>query len=196
MSRTLDAVEQLLRVRSFEDISVTDIVERASSSVGSFYAHFGNKEGLLPHLYERYDRNVHRRVERALASSEWQGMSLEEMATWMVSQAVRSFRRRRWLVRAMGWYARKHPDAITPAMQARRDELHREIASAFAGHHDRIGREDPARAVQLAIYFVNAICRDKILFPAPHARGTRISDAQLIEELTVLFLSYLGVEPE
>ena len=50
-----------------------------------------------------------------------------------------------------------------------------------------------AQAVELGLFVVAAAAREKILFGAPHARATRVSDAELKRELARLLLDYLGV---
>jgi len=50
LRRLLDATSTLLQNKSFDDISITEIVESADSSVGAFYARFKDKEGILEQL--------------------------------------------------------------------------------------------------------------------------------------------------
>ena len=52
------AAEDLLRDRSFEEISIQDIVRRAGRPTGSFYARFASKEALLPFIYLRYHEDL------------------------------------------------------------------------------------------------------------------------------------------
>jgi len=189
--KTLQATEELLQRKPFERIAISDIVEAAGSSVGSFYARFGSKEGLLPHLYERYDRQLHEQIDAALAKAEWRGRSLVEQARWFVDMHLRMCRERRWLMRAVGFYIRSDPQTLSGAMQHRRTQLHRRIAQSFAPHFDQIAHPDPASAVEFGLYVVAAVCRDKILFAGPHARATEVSDERLLGELTQVLLAYL-----
>lgn len=193
LERTLQVAERLLRDKPFEQIAVLEIVEAAGSSVGSFYARFGSKEGLLPHLYERYDQDLHRHIETALAKADWTDCTLADQARWFVDMHVTLCRKRRWLMRAVGLYARTEPQPLAGPMLRRRKQLHRSIAQTFEPHYGRIPRSDPARAVELGLYYVAAVCRDQILLAGPHARTTKISDRRLRAEMTHLFLAYLGV---
>ena len=196
LERTLIAVERLLRTKAFEAISIEEIVEAAGSSVGSFYARFGNKEGLLPHLYERYDRDLNTRIDEFVAGREWAKRTIEEQAHWFASLHVDLYRKRRWLMRAVGWYARQQPSPLPATIRQTRSSLHRRITDTFEPHFDRIPGTDARQRIELALYFISAICRDKILFAGPHAQVTKITDAQLKKELTRMFIRFLGVVEE
>jgi len=68
-----------------------------------------------------------------------------------------------------------------------------QIAHQFAR---QIDHPQPERAVELAVYFAAAACRDRILFSeAPHAAATGGDDAELLDELERMVLGYLGVRP-
>lgn len=192
--RILDAAEMLLRDKPFEEISVAELVHAARSSVGSFYARFGGKDGLLPHLYQRYDREVQRRVNRMFAREDYSDLSLAELVRRFVHTTVRSFRRRIWLVRAAALFVRSHPDAVTEEMQERRTAMHRRIAAVFEHRYGEIRHPDPEKAVRMGMFFVGAVCRDKIVIAGPHARSTKMSDEELKTELTRMFLRYLGAD--
>jgi AcrR family transcriptional regulator len=190
----LRAAETLLRRQSFEEISIARIVRRAKTSVGSFYARFGSKEGMLPLLYERYDARLASRFDPVVTGRVLPEVAPAVLLRRVVAEHVRAFRQRRWLLHALGLYARRQPQRISAAMQSRREEMHRHMAETLAAGLGKIDRPNPVAAVQRGLFFVSAICRDKIVFPAPHARATELSDDELIEELTRMFLRYLGIE--
>src|ERR1700748_3926467 len=48
----LDAAREVFVEQGFADASVAEVVERAGSSVGSLYHHFGGKAGLFLALWE------------------------------------------------------------------------------------------------------------------------------------------------
>jgi AcrR family transcriptional regulator len=54
--RLLDAAESLIRDKGLGAVSVPEIVSRAGSSVGGFYARFKDKDELLLALEERFLR--------------------------------------------------------------------------------------------------------------------------------------------
>ena len=196
LERTLAAVERLLRTKAFEAISIEEIVESAGSSVGSFYARFGSKEGLLPHLYERYDRDLRGRIDDFIDGREWAKRTIEEQTQWFASLHVDMYRKRHWLMRAVAWYSRQEPSPLPGALRKARSSLHQRITDTFEPHLDRIPGTDARAKIELGLYFIGAICRDKILFAGPHAQVTKITDAQLKKELTRMFIRFLGVVEE
>src|SRR6201998_1570328 len=50
----LDAAREVFVTHGFSDASIADIVERAGSSVGSLYHHFGGKSELYIALWQGY----------------------------------------------------------------------------------------------------------------------------------------------
>ena len=54
MRRMLDAAEELLREGGPNALTVEAVIERADTSTGSFYARFGNREGLFTAMHERF----------------------------------------------------------------------------------------------------------------------------------------------
>src|ERR1700745_2450127 len=52
----LDAARQVFTERGFAEASIADIVQRAGSSVGSLYHHFGGKSELFIALWQEYQQ--------------------------------------------------------------------------------------------------------------------------------------------
>ncbi len=50
----LDAARQVFTERGFAEASIADIVQRAGSSVGSLYHHFGGKSELFIALWQEH----------------------------------------------------------------------------------------------------------------------------------------------
>ncbi len=51
----LNAAKELLKEKSFSEITVIDICKKANTSVGNFYHHFINKAGIIIELYKKID---------------------------------------------------------------------------------------------------------------------------------------------
>src|SRR6202035_1571712 len=68
----LDAAREVFTSRGFSDASIADVVERAGSSVGSLYHHFGGKSELFLALWQEHQA------------------ALEEAASTAVGQAKRA----------------------------------------------------------------------------------------------------------
>ena len=66
----LDAARAVFSEQGFADASIADVVERAGSSVGSLYHHFGGKSELFIALWQDYQ---HAQEEAASARSPGPG---------------------------------------------------------------------------------------------------------------------------
>jgi AcrR family transcriptional regulator len=63
----LDAARQVFAERGFSQTSIADVVERAGSSVGSLYHHFGGKSELFLALWQEHQRTQEQAASRAVA---------------------------------------------------------------------------------------------------------------------------------
>ena len=58
LQRILRSTEELLTRKPFHLITLGEIVRKARTNTGSFYARFSSKEAVLPLLYERHMARV------------------------------------------------------------------------------------------------------------------------------------------
>lgn len=72
-SEFLDAAREVFTRRGFADASVSEVVERAGSSVGSLYHHFGGKSELFSALWVRYRDEQHSVVAQAVVDARTAG---------------------------------------------------------------------------------------------------------------------------
>jgi AcrR family transcriptional regulator len=71
----LDAARQVFAGRGFSDASIADIVQRAGSSVGSLYHHFGGKSELYIALREEHQLAHEEAASQAVAEARKQGVT-------------------------------------------------------------------------------------------------------------------------
>lgn len=74
-SQILNAAREVFTEQGFGDASVASVVDRAGSSVGSIYHHFGGKAELFIALWEDHQRETEDRASRAVAKAKKSGMS-------------------------------------------------------------------------------------------------------------------------
>jgi AcrR family transcriptional regulator len=65
----LDAARQVFTERGFSDASIADIVDRAGSSVGSLYHHFGGKSELFIALWQEHQLAYEEAASKAVAEA-------------------------------------------------------------------------------------------------------------------------------
>jgi AcrR family transcriptional regulator len=193
--RVLDALEELLREKSFEAITVRELLARSRTSAGSVYARFPAKDALLPVLYDRHDARVHAGVDAWMRDPARERVgSLEARVAELAAQVVKDHRERRWFKRAVALHARTHPEMIPPDQRRRRERVHRAWQDELLRFRDRIGHPDPERAVAFGLFMLVSTCREKVVFgDAPLATSFKLTDAQLADELARALLAYLDV---
>jgi len=76
----VEAALDLLRTRTFDELSVADMAKRAGRSVGAFYQRFGSKDDFLASLLISYMLAGERAAARLLAESRDEGL-LEAVLT-------------------------------------------------------------------------------------------------------------------
>jgi AcrR family transcriptional regulator len=91
LARFLEAADQLLREKPFEDITIAEIVEHADRTVGSFYARFADKEALLRTLAQRVLDQLIADMERRFDAEQWRAAPLEDVVRTAVRASVVHF---------------------------------------------------------------------------------------------------------
>ena len=82
--RTLEHIVQaaleILEEQGYTALTVQSVVDRANSSVGSFYARFSGKEDLLDYLGERVWDQALERWDGAVKARDWSEIDLQHIA--------------------------------------------------------------------------------------------------------------------
>src|SRR5580704_1329150 len=71
----LDAAREVFTSRGFADASIADVVQRAGSSVGSLYHHFGGKSELFIALWQEHQLAHEEAASQAVAGARKQGVT-------------------------------------------------------------------------------------------------------------------------
>lgn len=182
----------MLHTRRFEDIEVDEIVRRAQSSVGSFYARFGGKDALLPPIYARWNVRLRDELLVMRADKAWERRDLPATCRELTRLMVSRFREHAWLLRAVVIYARTRERVLTPEQQAERAALIQIPVDLLLRHRDRIPDRAPERRAALAFFAATATVREMVLFGnAPHAASVPMDDDALARFAAGLLLAYL-----
>jgi AcrR family transcriptional regulator len=194
LDRILDAAEALVAEKGFEDTPVAEVVARADSSVGAFYARFHDKEGLLHALYERYYDEAVATADAALDPARWPGARVPELMQAVIRFLVSIFRERKGLMRA--FVVRNHTH---PGFQGRVERLSHYVIARLCAllleRREELGHPDPERAARFAMLLVFSALESTILFGEMRSSLLTLSDEDLATELTRSTLAYLGVVP-
>jgi AcrR family transcriptional regulator len=193
LHRILDAAEVLVAEKSFEDASVSEIVRRANSSVGAFYARFEDKDALLRALSERFVDQAMATADAALDPARWERATISQILRSVVRFLVSVYRERAGLIRA--FVIRNHTDLDFRARQSRLSlHVKSRVCDLLLDRVGEIRHPDPERAVRFGITLVIGALEHMVLFGELRSSSLALSDDEFAEELARAYLSYLGVE--
>lgn len=192
--RTLERIEQaaldIIAEGGVEAATVQDIVRRARSSVGSFYARFGGKEDLLLHLEERVWSAARDRFDEALEERDFEGVSLTGILEPLVQLVLQSHRADARQRRSLDI----RPGSSEQGGGMRRFHAHilGRIRPLLLRRETEILHPIPERAVDLG--FAAIVGAIQVLEEGTLEEGARASltDESVVAELARLYRSYLG----
>jgi AcrR family transcriptional regulator len=195
LHRILDAAEELIAEKGFEDTPVAEVARRAGSSVGGFYARFHDKEALLYAVYERYLEQAVATADEALDPARWQGADVPRVLGAVVHFLVQVFRERRGLIRAFA--VRSHTD---PEFMARRERfsfhVSERLSALLLARRAEISHPDPERAAAFGLTLVFSTLESAIVFGEMRLAALALGDDELAAELARAYLAYLGVKED
>ena len=196
LDRLLDAAEVLLGEKAWEDVGVADIVRRAGSSVGAFYARFRDKDALLNTLFERFVAEAQATSEGMADLDRWREFSVSGAVEAIIGFRVRVYGDRVGLLRAVLLRA-----VYDHSFQERMERLVRHSNDGFVAliisRRREILHPEPAIAAEFASQIVTNFLQSRLLFhESGDVSGRPWNAERITTELTHACLAYLGVFPE
>ena len=173
---------ELLATEGLAGLTVHRVVEKAESSVGSFYARFDGKEDLLDYLGERVWTEALERWNSALATRDWSELELAEVVEGAVGLLIDAQRSRSAYLKALDWASGRQNDAY----EAFRGELLVGLGKVILSHSGEILHENPQLAVRLGLRAVLGVVDYEF-----RATRDRLDRAVLVDECRILLLGYL-----
>jgi AcrR family transcriptional regulator len=191
LERILDAAEEILIEKSFDDASLHEIASRAGVTIGAIYARFRDKDALLGELERRMHIDFDAFTDDDTAPEHWAGKTFQEALRERHRALVGVYKRHRGVGRALVLRSR-----VDPALKRRLDRLNARnlprAAKNFA-QWGRITHPEPEKALRFANLAVRSLCREVILFGEGWPDGKGVPESVLVDELTRLFVMYVGV---
>lgn len=186
LERIVRAALDILEQEGPEGLTVQAIVERAGSSVGSFYARFGGKDDLLEYLGERVWREAAARWDEALASRDWSGLDLRQVVQGAVRLLEETGRSRASYLRALERAAGAREDAYL----AFHTHVIHGIEELLLARSAEITHPDPSVGVRLGLRAVLTMVET-----APEtARRDPLTPDRRMEEAAAMLMAYLAGE--
>jgi AcrR family transcriptional regulator len=100
LERILDAAAVLIAKNGVESLTVADVVHRARSSVGSFYARFADKDALVREVQDRFVEHCEERMSAAIAGLDRTDIRLETAVGELTASVAAVFREHASLIDA------------------------------------------------------------------------------------------------
>ena len=192
LDRLLNAAEEVLAEKRWEECGVSEITRRAGSTVSAFYSRFRDKEALLEAVHERFTTEALATVDAALDIERWQGATIPEIIRETVAFTVQIYRQREGLVRVF-------------LIRAGAEESYRERALRLTSHiAERLRKlilarrrellhPAPAVGAEFSVLLIHGLLRARTLVGDPAEGAFRLDDEQITTELVHAVLAYLGV---
>lgn len=186
----LDAAEEILADKGFDEASVQEIAARAGFTVGAFYARFSDKETLLLALEERFRG----RLEHLFATLEAKAAvtpGLAERIRFLVTTAVDVYSQNRGSLVVL-----RQRSSASSEWKARTAALNREIhdaLSAYLDPRDKAIRHGAATdAVDVALLMLFSTLREMMLNGVFWPGVIKLDRERIIDELTRVLHVYLS----
>jgi len=195
LHRLLSATEALLEHGGLEAATVPAIAKAAGLSVGVVYRRFPDKDMLLRAVYERVFERVGQQNMANLQAVTAMDIPLPKLVRGIVKGIAEGFRRKRGLLRSLMRYARTHPDAEFREFARKMNRASMfNVTALLLRHRDEIKHPRPEMAIEFGLLAVSSVLHTLILEDEPPP-GIRAPE-RVEDELTRMFLGYLGIAPQ
>ncbi|HTO54045.1 MAG TPA: TetR/AcrR family transcriptional regulator [Myxococcota bacterium] len=190
--RILDAAQVLIEREGLAALSIPEVVRRAKSSTGSFYARFKDKNALLAALEERFFAELDRVLDELADPERWRGRPLSELVLACNREMLRRLRQHARLVCAFAFRS-AHEAGFATRVRRFHERLTERMRALFLSRRAELHHPEPELAVALAIEFAFTFIQTRVLYVAQDGVSDGLSDDRLAAELTRMFLAYAGV---
>lgn len=190
--RLLDAAEALIREKGFADVSVPEIVHRAGSSVGGFYARFKDKDELLRALEERFLARLDERVDELADPAYWGDAPTAGIVAACMHELVATHRAEQNMISTFLARAAADVEARDEGIRFRQGVSSR-IGRLLLARRGEIRHPSPEMAIDLGIQLAFGVMFQNTIFGETRCGGRALSDAEIEAELSRIFLAYTGI---
>jgi AcrR family transcriptional regulator len=194
MNRVLDAAAQILETKTFEELTIAEVIRQAGTSVGAFYGRFKDKDSLLQALDERFFQEFEDAITGLLAPSNWAGESIAHILEDVTRLMVETYSVEKGVLRSLNLKARLYGDSRFKKREQRAwDELFPQLQDTLLTHQEEITHPNPSLAIRLGFQQMFFSMREILLWE-PLRGGPHYETDELIAELTRAYLAYLGIQ--
>jgi AcrR family transcriptional regulator len=186
----LDAAEVLIDRSGADAVTVEAVVRTANTSVGSFYARFGDRRGLLVAMQNRF----HGRLDEMSAQVLFEVQSvhdLEQGLEVIVRRFLDAFRQHRASFSAYMLQNRSDPEMRAQGSLHRRNAAR--LVTWFIAERmvDQVTHPDPVLAADFVFRTLSALATQTVLFDDDEITSRRHDPEVWVRETTDLLVRYL-----
>jgi AcrR family transcriptional regulator len=193
--RIVQTARQMCSTRSFESISIAELVVKARVSIGCFYGHFRSKDDLALTLADScFVDDIVKNAERQIHHQQQQ-KPLRSIIRSYIQMAADNFERNREILRAVALRVRMPGNTeLRKEIRNANQRLHAAFRQAVLSRKSELHHPNPEVAFDMALLAVSAALREVFLFEQPVSQLAKVSRRQFIDELTQMFVSYTGAD--
>lgn len=163
--KLITALEEILREKHFDQITVAEIAEKAGVAVGTVYRRFKNKEAFIPVMLEQ-----HRIRQAELAKNPEECLDLD--VDYSLQEALKKLALYTWkqiskeahILRTLYLHVRSNPEIASEDWIKLEEYALDEVRTFLDYYKEEIKRSDLEKAAQMTFYFFNSILIEKGLF--------------------------------
>jgi AcrR family transcriptional regulator len=193
LNRFLDATAELLADRPFSEISVNDIVERADRTVGSFYARFDDKAGVLRVLVEQRASRLAQEAVDYWTVEHWTDRTIGDIVSLAVDAVMNAYRDAAPVFHAAAIEA-PNDEAFRVLRRGVWDVAAESFGQVVAAHADEVSHPDPERAAQVAMMALIATTDIRLIY-GPEVRPLCADEEELAADLAGMAMSIIDPRP-
>lgn len=187
-NKVLVVADRLLREEGFDAAQVDNIARESGVSVGSFYHHFGSKEGVIARLVDRFCEAGRDELNALVL----EGKTTDEALRLVLKAALTQFRKNPELYRTMASRMEKEPELWQP-MRELRFLYEARLLDAIGPSLSERGMSNPAHVISKMMQAVLALLTHTVIFDSGPVKLNEASTEQDIFDLAKAVL-YLEIQ--
>ena len=193
MARMLDAAEAIFAEGGDSALTVEAVVNRGETSVGSFYSRFGDRDGLLQAMHERFLLRLGGAAHVAVAAAGNEKTLAGAIDVYLshLFTAAHEYRNS-----ARFFVLHRSSDPSLRAQGIRANALFAGIfTTLLMSHHKEIAHPQPDTAIDVAWRMVYAALAQQMMFDAEEVSGVKMAQPALAREIACCLVAYLKAAP-
>jgi AcrR family transcriptional regulator len=149
VAELLEAAASVMAERGYDAATMTEIAERANSSIGSLYQYFPNKEAVVQALRKKYVEELEERWVPLVAQAS--RMSLKQLVDRLFDMIIDYIEKRPAYLPLQGAAGGYRRDA------ASRDRLREQFAALFRERRPEMSKENAFRVANVTVQVLKAM---------------------------------------